>query len=102
KFIACVGQTPDNHYKQSLRRQEYGVPDHESITRLVEEGGIDTPVGKAGSIVLFDCNIMHGSNSNISPKPRSNVFIVFNSTQNRLVEPYSGQRPRPAHIATRE
>lgn len=101
QFVSCVGRTPDEHFKQSLRKQEYGVPDQGSLTRLVEEGGIETPVGKAGSIVIFDCNIMHGSNSNISPKPRSNVFMVFNSVENKLVDPYSGLKPRPAFIATR-
>ncbi|WP_284644400.1 ectoine hydroxylase [Paenibacillus silviterrae] len=100
-FISCVGQTPDQHYKESLRRQEYGVPDQDSLTKLVREHGIHTPVGKAGSIVLFDCNIMHGSNSNISPMPRSNVFLVYNSEANRLVAPYSGQAPRPGYIAER-
>ncbi|WNQ11876.1 ectoine hydroxylase [Paenibacillus aurantius] len=102
KFISCVGETPEDHYKDSLRKQEYGVPDQESLTSLVREGGIDTPVGKAGSIVLFDCNIMHGSNSNITPMPRSNVFIVFNSKENQVREPYSGQKPRPEFIATRQ
>lgn len=100
-FVSCVGQTPEQHYKQSLRRQQYGVPDQDSLSLLVKQGGIDTPVGKAGSVVLFDCNVMHGSNSNITPLPRSNVFMVFNSEDNRLVEPYSGQQPRPAYIADR-
>lgn len=102
EFVACVGKTPDNHFKDSLRKQEYGVPDHENLTRMVKEGGIDTPVGKAGSIVLFDCNIMHGSNSNITPMPRSNIFMVYNSVENKLVQPYSGQQPRPEYIATRD
>ncbi|WP_020616104.1 ectoine hydroxylase [Paenibacillus daejeonensis] len=102
KFITCIGQTPDDHYKESLRRQEYGVPDQESLTKIVKEGGIDTAVGKAGSILLFDCNTMHGSNSNITPLPRSNVFMVFNHESNRVVEPFSGQKPRPEFIATRE
>ncbi|WP_318153786.1 ectoine hydroxylase [Paenibacillus vietnamensis] len=102
QFISCVGKTPDNHFKQSLRRQEYGVPDPESLERLSKEGGIETIVGKAGSIVIFDCNTMHGSNSNITPDPRSNVFLVYNSVENRLQPPYSGQQPRPRYIATRE
>ncbi len=102
KFIACVGQTPENHYEKSLRRQEYGVPDPDSLRMLVEEGGIDTPTGKAGSILLFDCNVMHGSNSNITPYPRSNVFMVYNSTENKLEKPFSEQKPRPEYIAHRE
>lgn len=101
-FVSCVGRTPDDHYKQSLRKQEYGVPDNDSLAKLVKDGGIDTPVGKAGSIVLFDCNLMHGSNSNITPFSRNNIFLVFNSIENRLGKPFSGQAPRPGFIAARE
>ncbi|WP_245247402.1 MULTISPECIES: ectoine hydroxylase [unclassified Paenibacillus] len=100
-FVTCVGETPDDHYRSSLRRQEYGVPDQVSLTELVRQGGIEAPVGKAGSILLFDCNLMHGSGSNITPMPRSNVFLVYNSTENRIVEPFSGQKPRPDYIAAR-
>ncbi|GAA3409363.1 ectoine hydroxylase [Paenibacillus hodogayensis] len=102
RFVSCVGRTPEGHYLDSLRKQQYGVPDPDSLSRLAAEGGIVAPVGKAGSVLLFDCNVMHGSSSNISPYPRSNVFLVFNSTENRLVEPYSGQAPRPDYIAVRE
>lgn len=100
-FVTCVGETPDDHYRSSLRRQEYGVPDPESLTELVRQGGIEAPVGRAGSILLFDCNLMHGSGSNITPMPRSNVFMVYNSIENRIVEPFSGQKPRPDYIAAR-
>lgn len=100
-FVTCVGETPDDHYRSSLRRQEYGVPDQASLTELVRLGGIQAPVGKAGSILLFDCNLMHGSSSNISPMPRSNVFLVYNSTENRIIDPFSGQKPRPDYIAAR-
>ncbi|MDF2667719.1 MAG: ectoine hydroxylase [Paenibacillus sp.] len=100
-FVSCVGEAPEEHYKSSLRRQEYGVPDEESLKQLVKDGGIIAPIGKAGSILLFDCNLMHGSNSNITPYPRSNVFIVYNSVHNKLIEPYSGQKPRPDYIAAR-
>lgn len=100
-FVSCVGETPDNHYKDSLRRQEYGVPDQQSLTQLVKDGGIEMPVGKAGSVLMFDCNLMHGSSGNISPFPRSNAFYVFNSVENRLEEPYAAGKPRPDFIATR-
>ncbi len=102
KFVACVGETPEDHYEQSLRKQEYGVPDQDSLQALVEQHGIDAAVGPAGTVTLFDCNIMHGSNGNITPHPRSNVFIVYNSVENRLKAPFSGQKPRPEYIATRD
>lgn len=100
-FVSCVGETPDDHYKESLRRQEYGVPDQGSLTKLVRDGGIQMPVGKAGSVLLFDCNLMHGSSGNISPYPRSNVFYVFNSVHNRLEAPFAASAPRPDFVATR-
>jgi ectoine hydroxylase len=96
-----VGQTPADHYKQSLRKQEYGVPDPESLRALTDRGGIAAPVGPAGTAVFFDCNTMHGSNSNITPYPRRNVFFVYNSVENRLQEPFCGLAPRPEHIASR-
>jgi ectoine hydroxylase len=101
-FVGCVGETPDDHYRQSLRAQRYGVPDDHSLAELVHAGGIATVTGGPGSAVVFDCNMMHGSNSNITPFDRTNVFVVFNSTENRLVEPFGSTRPRPEFLAARK
>jgi len=102
QFVACVGQTPENHYQKSLRRQEYGVPDQAILSRLAAERGIEAPVGPAGSVLFFDCNLLHGSNSNITPFPRSNIFFVYNSTLNRLTDPFGNIPPRPEFVATRD
>ncbi len=102
QFVSCVGDTPQDHYKQSLKKQEYGVPDPVSLQLLVDQGGIESLSGPAGSVVFFDCNTMHGSNSNISPYPRSNVFMVYNSVDNALGAPRQGLDPRPEFIASRE
>ena len=101
EFVVCAGHTPERHYEKSLRRQEYGVPDRAILTGFANRNGIAAPFCRAGSGVIFDCNTMHGSNGNITPFPRHNLFIVFNSTENRLVTPFGGQAPRPRHIATR-
>lgn len=101
RFVPCVGATPDDHYKASLRRQEVGVPDDESLMQLVNDFGIAAPTGLAGAVTFFDCNVMHGSNSNITPLPRSNVFVVFNSVDNTPVAPFAGTQPRPPFIAER-
>ncbi len=101
-FISCVGETPDNHYKESLKKQEYGVPDDDSLRFLAKQCGIKTIKAKAGSVVFFDCNTMHGSNSNISPFDRRNLFFVYNSVENSLGEPKYGLSPRPEYVATRE
>jgi len=101
-YISCAGETPDNHFRSSLRRQEYGVPPDALLAQMVESGGIHTATGAAGSVVVFDCNVMHGSNSNITPLPRSNAFFVFNAMSNRVEAPFSGQKPRPEYICSRE
>ncbi len=100
-FVACVGETPDNHYQTSLRRQECGVPDNESLQQLIDQGGITSATGPPGTVVLFDCNTLHGSNSNITPLPRTNLFFVYNSIANPLQAPYCGKQPRPEFIASR-
>lgn len=101
QFVSCQGRTPDEHYKKSLKQQEYGVPDPVSLRLLVEQGGIQPMTAKAGSVVFFDCNTMHGSNGNISPWPRANIFMVYNSVENKLAPPKYGLTPRPEHIAAR-
>lgn len=101
-FVACVGETPDNHYQMSLRRQEYGVPDNDSLRQLIQQGGITSATGPPGTVVLFDCNTMHGSNSNITPLPRANLFFVYNSIANSLQPPFCGKKPRPEFIAARD
>ena len=100
-FVSCPGTTPPEHYRASLRRQVIGTPDEASLTWLARDRGIRQITGPAGSAVFFDSNCMHGSGSNITPYPRSNVFIVYNSVENTLVEPFGAAVPRPGFIASR-
>jgi ectoine hydroxylase len=101
EFVACVGETPAEHYKESLTEQRIGTPDEGSLTSLATRHGISMVTGPAGSATVFDSNCMHGSSSNITPFPRSNIFIVFNSVHNALQDPFSAPAPRPTHVAAR-
>ncbi len=101
KYVSCVGETPEDHYQTSLQKQERGIPDQDSLNALVDQYGITQGAGPAGTLVLFDCNTMHGSNGNITPFPRSNLFFVYNSVWNQLAEPFSQNKPRPEFIASR-
>jgi ectoine hydroxylase len=101
-YVSCAGETPDENYKKSLRKQEIGVPDQILLRYLSDMGGIASCKGKAGSVVFFDCNTMHGSNGNITPYPRSNVFFVYNSIENQLGTPKGGLKPRPEFVAARQ
>lgn len=101
-YLTCVGETPDDHYLMSLKKQEYGVPDEDSLAELAHNHGIVAPVGEPGTVVIFDCNTMHGSNGNITPLPRANAFLVYNAMSNRLAEPFGAKTPRPLFIAERD
>lgn len=101
-FLGCAGATPKDNYKKSLRMQEAGTPSDQALTDLADQHGIRLFTGPAGSATWFDCNCMHGSGDNITPYPRSNVFIVFNSVENAAVEPFAAPSPRPSFIAARD
>ncbi|MCS2610986.1 ectoine hydroxylase [Halomonas dongshanensis] len=99
KFVQCIGETPEDNHKSSLKAQEVGVPSPEALTELVREHGIEAPKGEAGGLLLFDCNVLHASNANLSPDPRSNVFFVFNRPDNRCHKPYAAKKERPKFLA---
>jgi ectoine hydroxylase len=83
-------------------QQKAGTPDNDSLSMLAGRHGIDVLAGPAGGAIMFDCNCMHGSNGNITPFARSNVFIVYNSVANTCVEPFAASRPRPEFIGARD
>ncbi|MGW7071229.1 ectoine hydroxylase [Streptomyces sp. NPDC054855] len=101
-FLGCEGATPKDNYKRSLQMQDAGIPSDETLTSLASEHGIRLFTGEAGSATWFDCNAMHGSGDNITPYPRSNVFIVFNSVENTAVEPFAAPVRRPEYIGARD
>ncbi|WP_181772234.1 ectoine hydroxylase [Amycolatopsis pittospori] len=101
-FVQCAGETPEANYKSSLKEQRVGVPSEDDITKLAAEYGIDQFTGQAGSALWFDSNVMHGSSNNITPYPRSNIFVVFNSVENALQKPFAAIEPRPTFIAGRD
>lgn len=59
----------------------------ETVERLVEEGGLVVPTGKAGSMLMFDGNIVHGSAGNITPFPRNIVYLTVNACSNAIQKP---------------
>jgi ectoine hydroxylase len=101
-YVGCVGATPADNHRASLRRQTIGTPAPEALSLLAAEaGGLAAVKGPPGTVVFFDCNLLHGSAGNLSPWPRANAFLVYNSVANRLGPPLHGLPPRPEHIAHR-
>lgn len=101
-FVACPGETPDGTYKEAFKKQAVGKPPALFLDLLEESGGIDEVVAPAGSVVLFDCNVMHGAGKNTSEFLRANLFYVYNAVSNALNAPYAADAPRPEFLATRE
>ncbi|MDX1635257.1 MAG: ectoine hydroxylase [Marinobacter sp.] len=101
QFVPCVGRTPEDNYQSSLKKQELGVPGDKALNDLIERHGITAPTGPAGSLIIFECNTLHGSNANMSPWPRSNLFFVYNSVENQLQQPFCGNKPRPDFLGNR-
>ncbi|MFT7823556.1 MAG: phytanoyl-CoA dioxygenase family protein [Sulfurimonas sp.] len=91
KFVSCAGETPKNHHKESLKNQKYGVPSLDTVKKLYKDKALAAALGKAGTLVLHDGNVMHGSPDNISPDPRTNAFFVYNSIENKPVPPFAAE-----------
>ncbi len=61
--------------------------DNDTVTKLVNEGGIETPVGKPGGVLMFHGNIVHGSAGNITPFSRRIVYLTLNAVSNYIRTP---------------
>jgi ectoine hydroxylase len=70
--------------------------DNKTVTRLVGEGGMAAPKAKAGSVLLFHCNLVHCSAGNMSPWSRTIVYLSLCHVDNHI-----RQFKRPEWIAHR-
>ena len=71
--------------------------DNDTVARLAEEGGMVAPTGKAGTVLLFHCNLVHASPSNISPWNRTIVYVSACHVENHI-----RRFQRPEWIAHRD
>jgi ectoine hydroxylase len=76
--------------------------DDELIAKLVERaggknGGIVSPKGPAGSMILFHSCLMHASSSNLSPWNRVSVYLSLCAVSNHI-----RRFKRPEYIAHRD
>ncbi|MCK5274357.1 MAG: phytanoyl-CoA dioxygenase family protein, partial [Alphaproteobacteria bacterium] len=58
--------------------------DRATVTRLANEGGIVAPMGPAGSVLMFNCNLVHASPPNISPFNRTIVYLSLCTVSNHI------------------
>ncbi len=97
-FVSCVGITKSKNYDQSLKKQTAGVPQPKAMQHLLKANGIQGVYGSPGTVVFHECNLMHGSPDNISGMPRTLLMMVYNSCENKLVQPFCNQPPRPDYL----
>ncbi len=76
--------------------------DNDLIGQLVEraggrQGGIVSPTGPAGSMILFDSCMVHASNGNLSPWNRVSVYLSLCAVSNHI-----RRFKRPEYIAHRD
>jgi ectoine hydroxylase len=71
--------------------------DKETITGLAEGGGIVAPTGKPGSVLMFHGNLVHASPPNITPYPRTIVYLTLCAVSNHIT-----RFARPEWIAHRD
>jgi ectoine hydroxylase len=58
--------------------------DMAEIAHLVDEGGLVAPKGAAGSMLMFNCNLVHASPGNISPFSRTIVYVSICHVDNHI------------------
>ena len=71
----------------------------DTVARLCTRYGLASPKGPAGSLLLFDSNVVHGSPNNISPFDRVMLIATYNSVHNRLG---TGRSRRPDFLVNRD
>jgi ectoine hydroxylase len=64
--------------------------DPRKVTHFASLYGMLAPKGRRGTILFFDCNVIHASPPNISPIQRRIIFITYNSVHN---VPVNARRP---------
>eukprot|EP00930_Biecheleria_cincta_P057732 TRINITY_DN43614_c0_g1_i1.p1 TRINITY_DN43614_c0_g1~~TRINITY_DN43614_c0_g1_i1.p1 ORF type:complete len:326 (+),score=45.51 TRINITY_DN43614_c0_g1_i1:52-1029(+) len=102
RFVRCPGMHGANNWETSVKEQQtYGTPSREALEEVHRSSGLQVITGDPGDVLLFDCNLIHGSAGNISPTARCNVFVVFNADSNRLQAPFYSPSPRPEHFGHR-
>jgi ectoine hydroxylase len=101
---------PGSHKKGVIEAQHdltttsypLGTVDDQLITQLVQragdkQGGIVSPTGPAGSMILFHSCLVHASGSNMTPWNRVSVYLSLCAVSNHI-----RRHKRPEYIAHRD
>jgi ectoine hydroxylase len=81
---------------EAVSKYRYDIT-HETMARLVDKHGLETITATAGSVLLMDMTVVHGSSVNISPLRRLLLYVNVCPVDNRG-ESYE----RPEYYAARD
>lgn len=73
--------------------------DAEQLRAMARRYPVHAATGTAGSLMLFDPRLVHGSAPNISPYDRQLLLVTYNSVDN---PPAELPRPRPEFLCARD
>lgn len=103
-FVSCR-KTGDSDPLTNFADQKEGVPSSAALVEVSSKVGVSdvfTVEMEAGDMLVFDSNLLHVSNQNRTEGERINLFFVYNSVDNPLQMPFSGNAPRPEQMGHRE
>lgn len=87
---ACNGPLlviPGSHKRGHIVNSVSMEIDETVVADAAREAGIVPLIGPPGTVVLFDCLIIHGSAANITPWPRRIFYLNFSAVSNRELLP---------------
>lgn len=97
---------PGSHmqFAASPRSQATGPiePAAEILAALQKKSQPLVPEAGPGTLILFDCNLMHKALGGQDGAGQHTVFFSYNSVTNTLDPPYCGESPRPEHYASHD
>ena len=99
----CLYFIPGSHKEGSLEPEfndatgyKFYVTPKEKLLEIMARSPAPVPiVGKPGTVVFFDCNILHASGHNLSQHNRWAIYVVYNPVKNRCRD---APNPRPDYV----
>ena len=76
----------------------WSIPKQKMIEVLRSSPSPVAVTGKAGTGVLFHCNVLHASGHNLSGEDRWHIYVSCNAVANK---PVLGENPRPDWVVSR-
>jgi ectoine hydroxylase len=88
----------DPYFDTSTAYKVWSVTPADMKRMIAEHGEPVAITGKAGSLTLFHCNLMHASGHNLSASDRWQAYFCYNTCANR---PRDVEKPRPDWVRSR-